>query len=118
VLVDVPCSNTGVLAQRPEARWRFGPKSQRDLAELQARLLEAGAARVRPGGRLVSSTCSIEPEENLRAVERFLALHPEWTLEESSEALPDAETTQERGAGPIDGGFFARLVAPGAARAR
>jgi 16S rRNA (cytosine967-C5)-methyltransferase len=109
VLVDAPCTNTGVLAQRPEARWRFGPRSRAELGELQARLFAAGADRVRPGGRLVWSTCSLEPEENRRAVEAFLALRPQWTLEAEAEALPDVATTQERGGGPIDGGYHARL---------
>jgi 16S rRNA (cytosine967-C5)-methyltransferase len=64
VLVDAPCSNTGVLAQRPEARWRFGPASRAELAAIQTRLIDRAAELVRPGGRLVWSTCSIEPEEN------------------------------------------------------
>jgi 16S rRNA (cytosine967-C5)-methyltransferase len=109
VLVDAPCSNTGVLAQRPEARWRFGPSSRAELRALQERLLAAGAERVRAGGRLVWSTCSIEPEENRRAVEAFLAGRSGWALEADAETLPDVATAQERGAGPVDGGYFARL---------
>jgi 16S rRNA (cytosine967-C5)-methyltransferase len=110
VLVDAPCSNTGVLAQRPEARWRFGPSSKRELRRLQVLLLAAGAARVRPGGRLVWSTCSIDPDENEHAVAAFLKGAPEWTLEAQAEALPDVETSDGGGAGPIDGGYWARLV--------
>jgi 16S rRNA (cytosine967-C5)-methyltransferase len=110
VLVDAPCSNTGVLAQRPEARWRFGPASRADLADVQQRLLDRAAELVRPDGRLVWSTCSIEPEENRRAVDAFLARHAGWSLDLDHESTPDVETTQERGAGPIDGGYFARLV--------
>jgi len=109
VLADAPCSNTGVLAQRPEARWRFGPKSRGELVELQTRLFERAASFVGPGGRLVWSTCSIEPEENRRAVDAFLASHSGWTLELDCASLPDVDTTQARGAGPIDGGYFARL---------
>ncbi|MFN0006802.1 MAG: transcription antitermination factor NusB [Planctomycetota bacterium] len=105
VLVDAPCSNTGVLAQRPEARWRYGPASQKSLAELQARLLRAGALRVKRGGRLVYSTCSLEVEENGRVVQAFLRDRPEFQLETSFEALPDAGSP----AGPVDGGFAARL---------
>jgi 16S rRNA (cytosine967-C5)-methyltransferase len=105
VLVDAPCSNTGVLAQRPEARWRFGPAALRSLANLQAVLLAEGAARVRPGGRLVYSTCSLEPEENRRRIEAFLAERKEFALEEEIEALPDPRSPS----GPVDGGYAARL---------
>ena len=110
VLVDAPCSNTGVLAQRPEARWRFGPASRAELAQVQTRLIDRAAELVRPGGRLVWSTCSLEPEENRRVVDAFLARQPQWSLAEDHESVPDVETTQERGGGPIDGGHFARLV--------
>lgn len=116
VLVDAPCSNTGVLAARPEARWRFGPAAQRELAALQEALLRAGAARVRPGGRLVWSTCSLEPEENRRAVDAFLGEQPAWSLEADAESLPDLATDRERGAGPVDGGYWARLRWGDAAR--
>lgn len=102
-LVDAPCSNTGVLAARPGARWRFGPASLRDLGEVQGRLLVEGAAHVRPGGRLVYSVCSIEPEEGPRRVRAFLEASPEWRLDEEFEALPRSE-------GPVDGGYAARLV--------
>jgi 16S rRNA (cytosine967-C5)-methyltransferase len=104
VLVDAPCSNTGVLAQRPEARWRYGPASRASLRALQERLLASAAERVRPGGRLVWSTCSLEPEENGRRVRAFLEGRGEFALEEELEALPDAER------GPVDGGYAARLV--------
>ena len=109
VLVDAPCTNTGVLAQRPEARWRFTPQQKRELVALQTQLFERGAERVRPGGRLVWSTCALDADENRRAVDAFLARHPEWSLEVAAETLPDLGTTQIRGAGPIDGGYLARL---------
>ena len=103
VLIDAPCSNTGVMGARAEARWRFGPKSSRWLEGLQQRLLNEGATRVRPGGRLVWSTCSLEPEENGRLVRRFLTEAMGWELEHEQESLPDAEH------GPWDGGYAARL---------
>lgn len=103
VLCDAPCSNTGVLAQRPEARWRFGPAAQRDLAELQERLLDEAAELARPGGRLVWSTCTLEPEENHQRVRAFLERHPGWSLDRAIESEP-------RAGGPVDGGFAARLV--------
>lgn len=105
VLVDVPCSNTGVLAARPGARWRFSSDSQRALGELQLRLLTGAANCVARGGRLVYSTCSIEPEENQRRVRAFVAAHPEFTLEREIESLPNPRGEH----GPVDGGYAARL---------
>ncbi len=105
VLADVPCSNTGVLAARPEARWRFGPATSRSLAELQTRILSGAAERVRRGGRLVYSTCSLEPEENRRRIESFLGERPEFALEEEIEAPPDPGGA----AGPVDGGYAASM---------
>jgi len=106
VLVDVPCSNTGVLAARPEARWRFGPATLSSLVEEQARLLRAACARVRPGGAVVHSTCSLEPEEGAQLVRRILAEDTRFELEAEHSALPDSAPN----GGPVDGGYAARLV--------
>jgi 16S rRNA (cytosine967-C5)-methyltransferase len=76
ILVDVPCSNTGVLGKRPEARWRITPEGISELAALQAKLLSAAAAQLAPGGRMVYSTCSIESEENEQVVRDVLKAHP------------------------------------------
>jgi 16S rRNA (cytosine967-C5)-methyltransferase len=95
-LVDVPCSNTGVLGRRPEARWRLRPDDLSHLAELQARLLTTATERVRPGGVVVYSTCSIEPEENAALVRSVSGLE----LEAEQERVPGA---------PADGGYWARL---------
>jgi 16S rRNA (cytosine967-C5)-methyltransferase len=81
ILVDVPCSNTGVLGKRPEARWRIAPEGIAELAVLQRRLLVQAAALLAPGGRLVYSTCSVEPEENELVVRNALESHPELRLE-------------------------------------
>jgi 16S rRNA (cytosine967-C5)-methyltransferase len=105
VLADVPCSNTGVLAARPEARWRFGPATMRSLSDLQIRILRGAADRVRRGGRLVYSTCSLEPEENRKRIEAFLETRSEFALEEEIEALPDPSGPS----GPVDGGYAASL---------
>jgi 16S rRNA (cytosine967-C5)-methyltransferase len=110
VFVDAPCSNTGTLGAHPGARWRFGPKSERELVALQSRLLADGARHVRPGGRLVWSTCSLEPEENGQLVRGFLEANPHWREVASFEALPDLER------GPTDGGFAARLERDGSPR--
>ena len=108
-LVDAPCSNTGVLAQRPGARWRYGPAARAALVRLQARLLEEAAAAVRPGGRLVWSTCALEPEENEQRVKAFLGLHGDWQLAAWHETLPGPA----RAAGPVDGGYAALLTRRG-----
>lgn len=108
VLVDAPCSNTGVLAQRPSARWRHGPSSQAELVELQRGLLRGAAEHVVPGGALVHSTCSLENEENEQQVRAFLQEHPGWELEEEVRSTPAG---LESG-GPTDGGYAARLRAP------
>ena len=77
ILVDAPCSNTGVLGKRPEARWRITPDGISELAALQKKLLSAAAARLAPGGRMVYSTCSIEDEENEQVVRAVLDSHPQ-----------------------------------------
>ena len=101
VLVDAPCSNTGVLRRRPDARWNWSEEKLAALVRLQAEILDACAPRVAPGGLLVYSTCSNEPEENEAQVTAFLARHPDFSLEESRESLPFESGT--------DGAFAARL---------
>jgi 16S rRNA (cytosine967-C5)-methyltransferase len=110
VLVDAPCSNTGVLAQRPEARWRYGPATKAELVKIQTQLIDRAAQLVRPGGRVVWSTCALEPDENQRAVQGFLARHPNFVLDAERELTPDVDTRAEVGSGPVDGGYHARLV--------
>ncbi len=88
VLVDAPCSNTGVFRRRPDARWNWSAEKLAELVKLQAEILDAAAAHVAPGGTLVYSTCSNEPEENTAQVESFLARHPDFSLREAKESVP------------------------------
>lgn len=88
VLLDVPCSNSGVLQRRVDARWRLQESEISRLAALQAQILEQGAAAVKPGGRLVYSTCSIDREEDRDVVDTFLAAHPDFRLIEDILVLP------------------------------
>ena len=78
VLVDAPCSGTGTWRRNPEARWRLTPERLARLTALQARLLDIGAALVRPGGRLVYVVCSLLPEEGDAQIDAFLAANPGW----------------------------------------
>lgn len=105
-LVDVPCSNTGVVARRPEVRLRFHPRKLGRLVELQLRLLRESAACVRPAGRLVYSTCSIEPEENEQVVAAFLRDQPAWELQAQQLTRP---RWGPRRSDWRDGGFAALL---------
>ena len=102
VLVDAPCSNTGVFRRRPDARWNWSVEKLAELVKLQAEILDRCAPLVAPGGTLVYSTCSNEPEENLDQVNAFLVRHPEFTLAATRESVP-YETNH-------DGAFTAALV--------
>lgn len=88
ILLDVPCSNTGVLARRPDARWSWTPTKLIALIETQAALLDAAAQHLAPNGKLVYSTCSIEPEENAFQIKAFLQHHPDFTLTDTRQELP------------------------------
>ena len=102
VLLDVPCSNSGVLQRRVDARWRLSAQEIERLAQLQASILECACAAVRPGGRLVYSTCSIDGQEDRGVVDAFLARHPEFSLERDYLALPHREQS--------DGAYAALLM--------
>jgi 16S rRNA (cytosine967-C5)-methyltransferase len=78
VLIDAPCTGTGTLRHNPEIRWRLALPDIAQLAARQARILENCARTVRRGGRLVYSTCSVEPEENEFVVARFLEQHADF----------------------------------------
>jgi 16S rRNA (cytosine967-C5)-methyltransferase len=87
VLLDVPCTGTGTLRRHPDGRWRLVPRSVDDMSALQRRMLDAAAELVPPGGLLIYSTCSLEPEENALQVSAFLRRWPGFRLD-ASEAVP------------------------------
>jgi 16S rRNA (cytosine967-C5)-methyltransferase len=101
VLVDVPCSNTGVMRRRVELRWRIRPEEIDRLRATQLELLHEGALQTKPGGRLIYSTCSLEPEENSGVVKEFLLRHPEFNLDRERELLPFVDG--------VDGAYVATL---------
>ena len=105
VLVDAPCSNTGVMRRRVDLRWRIQPGEIGRLRAIQLDLLRLAASRLKPGGVLVYSTCSLEPEENTEVVKQFLAEHTGFKLERERELLPFADN--------VDGAFVARMKKAG-----
>ncbi len=102
ILVDAPCSNTGVLRRRVDLRWRIQPDEIERLRATQLDLLHKSAARLKPGGTLVYSTCSLEPEENTALVQQFLATQPGFKLERERQLLPFVDG--------VDGAYVARMV--------
>lgn len=114
VLIDAPCLGTGTFARHPDARWRVSPEALASRENLQAELLEQAPAVVAPGGLLVYSTCSLEPEENRAQVDRFLAGHPDFRREPST-AVPSTLLSPEGDLmilpqhHRMDGAFAARL---------
>ena len=102
VLVDAPCSNTGVMRRRLDLRWRIQPAEIRRLHDLQLSLLKRAALQVKSGGVLVYSTCSLEPEENRGVVETFLKSNPGFSLDRCVETFPPRDG--------VDGSFAAKLI--------
>ncbi len=88
VLVDAPCSGMGTLRRNPDLKFRQSPQSVKELNVKQSAILESASYLLKPGGRLVYSTCSLLVDENEAIVEAFLAKHPEYQLMPIAEALP------------------------------
>ena len=114
VLVDAPCTNTGVLGRRPDARWRRTAEDLPRLAKLQGELLDAAREQVGPGGLLIYSTCSLEPEENEDVIASYLERHRGDSLLPSGDVLPPELVSGEflrtdPGALPLDGSFAAAI---------
>ena len=101
VLLDVPCSNTGVLAKRIEARYRINPKAIEKLTKTQSDLLDTAAKMLKPNGKICYSTCSIRKAENSERIKAFLRQNPGFELESELLSLPSAEEFDH------DGGYVA-----------
>jgi len=122
ILLDAPCTGTGVLGRRAELRWRLSETGLQELSALQFQLLENAATLAKTGAVMVYSTCSIEPEENTLLIEKFLAAHSDWKLQAATEVLPEEfhDTVHEDGhisllpgQDGFDGAFSVRLVKNG-----
>jgi len=101
ILIDAPCSNTGVMRRRVDLRWRIQPGEIRRLATAQLDLLGKAASLVKPGGCLVYSTCSLEPEENGELIRTFIAKFGNFELEDEQEVSPFRDQ--------VDGAYAASL---------
>ena len=101
LLLDVPCSGTGVIRREPDTKWKLSEESLTEVISLQKEVLENYSVMVKPGGTLVYATCSILKSENENQVEWFLAKNPEFTLDEEKRINPGSFS---------DGFYMARLI--------
>ncbi len=101
ILLDVPCTNTGVLARRPEARYRATQQALAGLVETQRELLRRGQSLAGPATRIVYATCSLEREENEDQTAWFRTTFPGWRVQTQAFTTPDSDR---------DGGFAAVLT--------
>jgi 16S rRNA (cytosine967-C5)-methyltransferase len=102
VLIDAPCSNTGVMRRRVDARWRLTPADFSRMQKRQIEIVRAIVSLLKPGGVLVYSTCSLEPEENEKAMQQILADLPMLQPKEEKRSLPFRDY--------FDGAFATRLI--------
>jgi 16S rRNA (cytosine967-C5)-methyltransferase len=100
VILDVPCTNTGVLRRKPDVLWNFSVKKLKQLIKKQKIILQNASSLLKPGGHLIYSTCSIEPDENMMQVNHFLADNRNFSLIDSRLLLPCRQH---------DGGFSALI---------
>ena len=101
ILIDAPCSNTGVMRRRVDLRWRIRETELARLRAAQLQLLRDALPHLKPGGTLVYSTCSLEPEENSEVVHEFLKQHPTMQLERERTVTPWEQN--------VDGAYVARM---------
>jgi 16S rRNA (cytosine967-C5)-methyltransferase len=104
ILLDVPCSNTGVLCKRIEVRFRITPDAIEKLSKTQLGLLKSAVNLLKPNGKICYSTCSIQPEENSLLVRKFLDANKDFKLETEKLVLPSAKAPDH------DGGYIAIIT--------
>ena len=100
LLLDVPCSGTGVIKREPDTKWKLEPEHLDRLEGVQQEIISSYSTMVKPQGTMVYATCSILPQENERQVQRFLESHPEFELVEDQRVEPSTCN---------DGFYMARL---------
>jgi 16S rRNA (cytosine967-C5)-methyltransferase len=94
ILIDAPCSGTGVLRRNPDAKWKITPEMVREMAAKQKQIINQYAQLLKPGGRLVYATCSLLAEENEEVVQAFLAQHPEFRPADAAAILQRYQLAQ------------------------
>lgn len=102
ILIDAPCSNTGVLRRRVDLRWRLKETEIQRLTATQLNLIDQAPRRLKPNGTILYSTCSLEPEENQQLIQKFLSTHADFRLDHERELLPFRDQ--------VDGAYIARLI--------
>ena len=115
MLLDVPCSGTGVMAKRADIRWRRSIDDILEMHLLQRKILWSASNYIKPGGVIIYSTCSVEPEENWMVIDAFLKSHTNFFIENAKDYVPE-KYVDKKGAmftyppdHMIDGGYAVRL---------
>jgi 16S rRNA (cytosine967-C5)-methyltransferase len=119
VLLDAPCSGLGVLTKKPDIKWKRDISDVLRLANTQNAMIDNAARLLKPGGVLVYSTCTTEPEENEEVVKAFLHRHPDFAMEDSRRFVPELLVSADGFVRTLphthgmDGTFAARLAKKG-----
>jgi 16S rRNA (cytosine967-C5)-methyltransferase len=115
VFADVPCSGLGTLSKKPDIKWKREREDILVLADMQKKILDAAVSLLKPGGVLIYSTCTIEPEENEENIKWFLEKYPQFEIDPADNYLP--QDVCKNGFMEIlphihyiDGAFAARLI--------
>jgi len=116
VLIDAPCSGTGVIGKKPDIRWRRSQNEMNEFVALQGNILNHMSQFLKPVGRIIYSTCSIEPEENWGVVDAFLKLNTNFYMDMETNIIPDSWLDNRGALAPFpsesktDGMFAVKLI--------